>query len=126
MYFKLFRASNDTELSGAGVFTNDVEFTLRADLNQEDSVRLYAKANPGYSISTMTITPTGTAAAKWALAPDVAASAGTYGAWGAQLALGTVTTTNVFFWAKARATSDETPVLDSSVTLNAQGIAAAV
>lgn len=127
-YIKTYFASDDTQVSEAPSTTAPVEFTLRADLNESKSVRLYAMADSGYSVATTEVTPTGTSAAKWALAPDVAGSAGTYGAAGAKLTLGTVGngTGKVYFWAKASATSDETPVNDTSVTLNVAGIASAV
>lgn len=129
MYIKLFKASNNSEVSPAGQFTNSIDFTLRADLEQTGEIRLYAEADAGYEVTGVDVTPTGTTAAKWALAPDNAGSAGTYGADGAQIALGTVGAGvggRVFFWAKAKATVDETPVNDTSVTLNVEGIAGAV
>lgn len=127
-YIKLYKASDDSVVSEQGTFTNAIEFTLRADLNQEDSIRLYAMADAGYEVTTTTVTPTGTSAAKWALAPDNAGSAGTYETYGNPLTLGTVGNGDgkVYFWAKAKATSDETPVNDVSVTLDVEGIAGAV
>lgn len=65
-----------------------------------------------------TITPTGTNAAKWALAPDSGGSPGTYGAWGAALTLdGPIESINTRFWAKVKVTSDETSATeDETVT----------
>jgi len=126
-YIKLFFAANDVQVSEQGTFTNAVEFTLRADLEESDSVRLYALADTGYEVTTTEVIPVGTSAAKWALAPDTDGSEGTYGADGAKIELGTVgDTEKVYFWAKAKATSDEDPVNDTSVTLEATGIAGAV
>ncbi len=126
-YIKIYKASDNSEVSGSGVFTNSIDFTLRADLEEDDEIRLYALADTGYVVTSTTVTPTGTSAAKWALAPDAAGPAsGTYEAYGDPLSLGTVgDTTKVYFWAMAKATSDETPVNDTSVTLEVEGIAAA-
>lgn len=126
-YIKIFRASDDSQVSEDA--TSPVSFTLRADLQEEDEVRLYAEADAGYSVTGTEVDPTGTTEAKWALAPDNAGSAGTYGADGALLALGTVGAGaggRVHFWAKAKATSDEDPVNDASVTLEVTGVAEAV
>jgi len=127
-YIKLFFKVGDVQVSAAPTTTNAVTFTLRADNNEIGSpVGLYAKADTGYSVATTVITPTGTTAAKWALAPDAAGSPGSFGAYGAALSLGTVTNSpNVQFWAKAKATSDETPVNDVTVTLEVSGVASAV
>ena len=102
-------------------------FTLRADLEETDEERLYLLADAGYVVSSVEVTPTGTTASKWQLAPDATGSAGTYGAAGAKLTVsGDVDDTNKsYFWAKASATDDETPVNDVSVTLVVTGIAAA-
>ena len=66
----------------------------------------------------LTITPTGTNAAKWALAPDSGGSPGTWGAYGAALTTSAdVTSTNTIIWAKAKCTSAESAQTDTSVTL---------
>lgn len=128
-YIKLFKAADNTEVSPAGQFTNSIDFTLRADLEQEGAVRLYVQADNGFSVSDTIVGPVGASASKWALALDNAGASGAYGAWGAALSLAVVGAGaggRKFFWAKARATADETPVNDTSVTLNVEGIAAAV
>lgn len=127
-YIKMFKASDDSQVSESGTTTNAVTFTLRADQNEEGTAQeLYVKADDGYVVDDVTITPTGTKAAKWALAPDNAGSPGTYGAYGAALDLGDGCndTTGKTFWVKAKATSDETPSNDTSVTLVVAGVAAA-
>jgi hypothetical protein len=123
---KMYFASNDQLVSEAPTTTYAVSFTLRADLEANDSVRLYAKCDTGYQATTVTVTPEGTTATKWQLAPDVTGSAGTYEAAGDPLSLGTVTTSNTFFWAKALSTSDESIGIDTSVTLKLEGIGEAV
>ena len=127
-YIKIYKASDDSEVSSAPTTTNAVTFTLRADQNEEGTAQeLYVKADNGYVVDDVTVTPTGTKAAKWALAPDSGGSPGTYGAYGAALDLGDGIddTTGKTFWAKAKATSDETPINDVSVTLVVAGVAAA-
>jgi hypothetical protein len=127
-YIKLYKGSDDSEVSGPGTLTNAVTFTLRADLAEEGTAQeLYVKADNGYVVDDVTITPTGTSATKWALAPDSGGSPGTYGAYGAALDLGDGIddTTGVSFWVKAKATPDETPINDAAITLVVEGIAAA-
>ena len=69
----------------------------------------------------------GANAAKWALAPDSSGSAGTYGAYGADLNIDTeVGATNKLFWIKAKATSDESPQNDITVTLVITAVIGAV
>ena len=66
-----------------------------------------------------TITPTGTTASDWALAPDNGGSAGTFGAYGAALTLvAGITNTNTIFWAMAKAVNGENPSTDISVGLH--------
>ena len=47
-YIQLFFAADDQAVSEDQ--TNPVEFTLRADLNENNSVRLYAQADAGEDI----------------------------------------------------------------------------
>ena len=129
-YAKLFFTSGGVQVSAAPATTNPVTFTLRADQNEVGTpVGITAKADSGYTVATgCTITPTGTSAAKWALAPDSGGSAGTFEAYGAALTLsGTMdNATGIPFWVKAKATSDETPANDTTVTLVLAGVASAV
>lgn len=125
-YIKMFFALDDSQVSEQGVFTNAIEFTLRADLEETDEVRLYLLADDGYACTGVEVTPTGTTYLKWALAPDNAGVPGGYEAYGDPLSIGAVgDTTKIYFWAKAKATSDEDPVNDTTVTLNVSGVAAA-
>ena len=134
-YMKMYLASDDSVVSVSGL-TNPVEFELRADLEESKSQRLYMKAEAGFEVGNasepaeegVTITPTGTTYLKWQLALETVAEEepGSYGAAGAELFLGLVTTTNKYFWAKASATDDEEPSTDTTVTLDAEGIAKAV
>ena len=126
-YIKLFFASNDVQVSESPTMTNAVEFTLRADQDEVGSyIKLYALADDGYVCTTVVVTPTGTSAAKWQLAPDNSGSPGTPEAYGDPIALGTVgDTTKVNFHVRAKATSDESPANDTTVTLVVSGVAAA-
>lgn len=86
--------------------------------NEESSaVKLAIRCDSGYAATGATITPTGTTATKWALAPDDAGSAGTFGAYGAALSVGAVSDANTLVWAKAKAASAESPSNDASVDL---------
>ena len=86
--------------------------------NEESSaVKLAIRCDSGYAATGATITPTGTTATKWALAPDDAGSAGTFGAYGAALSVGAVSDANTLVWAKAKAASAESPSNDVSVDL---------
>ena len=81
------------------------------------AVKLAIRCDNTYAATGVTVTPTGTTATKWALAPDNAGSAGTFGAYGAALSVGAVADSNTLIWAKAKATSDENPTNDTSVDL---------
>lgn len=126
---KLYRASDNTELSPSGQFGNAVEFTLRADLEESDSERLYAMADNGYEVTGVTVEPQGTTAAKWEMGADDGGSEGAYEAPGDPLTLGTVGAGSggrVYFWVRASATDDEEISNDTSVVLRAAGVGAAV
>lgn len=83
------------------------------------ALKLAVRCDSGYKAATgATITPTGTSAASWALAPDNAGVAGTFGSYGAALTFSAeIPDTNVLFWAKAKAASSESPVEDTTVDL---------
>jgi len=126
---KLYRASDNSLLSPQGEFANAVTFTLRADLEETDSVRLYAECDAGYQATDVVVEPEGATNDKWSLAPDVAESPGTYENWGVALSLGTVGAGaggRVYFWARARATDDEEIGVDNSVLLSVEGIGESV
>lgn len=88
-----------------------------------DPVKLAIRCVTGYkTVGDVTITPTGTTAAKWALAPDSSGSPGTFGAYGAALTISSeIGATNTIFWAKAKATNDESEANDVTVTLAVAG-----
>ena len=112
--------TNGTQVSeGTGV-SPIVVGPLKASLNEEsDPIKLAIRCESGYeAVAGTTITPTGTTASKWALAPDNAGSPGTFGSYGAALTIsGVIGTTNTIFWAKAKATSGEAIGNDTSVDL---------
>lgn len=123
MYF----ATDDTVVSELGTFTNPILFTLRADLEETDSIRMYAECDTGYQATDVDVTIEGTGAAKWSLASDTTGSPGTYSA--GPLVLGSVgagSANRVYFWIKAIVTNDEGIGVDNSVTFKLEGIGSAV
>ena len=122
--------TDGTLVSEEGAQTSPIEIGPLNATNNEVSTdqKLAIRCDTGFVTSgDTTITPTGTTAAKWALAPDDAGSAGTYGSYGAVLTVSSaIDATNTIFWAKAKATSDESPVNDVSVSLRVSAIIAAV
>jgi len=125
----MFFGDDDVQVSEAPTTTNAVEFTLRADLDEVGSwVELYLKADDGYVLTDgATITPTGDTAAKWQLAPDDSGSQGTPEDYGDPLVLTDPVADDAesTFWIRAKATNDEVPVNDVTVTLVVTGIASA-
>lgn len=121
--------TNGTLVSEAGAQTSPIEIGQLNATNNEVSTdqKLAIRCDTGYTTSgDTTITPTGTTAAKWALAPDNAGAAGTYGAYGAALTISSaIDATNTIFWVKAKATSDESPSNDVSVSLQVSATVAA-
>ena len=108
------RASEGTEA------TPIIVGPLDTATNEESSAtKLAIRCDSGYVTGNdSTITPTGTTANMWALAPDSAGSAGTFGNWGAALTFSSaIPDSNTLFWAKAKAASTETPTNDTSVDL---------
>ena len=124
-YITLYFADTDLPVSEAGVFDNPVEFTLRADLNEQKEMRLYAKADAGFQVTETEVFFEGVNANKWAFAPDAAGAPGTYLANGARLDLEAVSEPK-YFWVRAEATDDEQPVNDTTVTIEVEGIAEAL
>lgn len=102
---------------------------LNATTNEESApVKLAIRCDAGYNTSgNVVITPSGTTADKWALAPDNAGVAGTFGAYGSALTISSVVgTTNTLFWVKAKAVSTESPANDTSVKLSLSATLVAV
>ena len=122
--------TDGTLVSEGGAQTSPITVGPLNATNNEVSTdqKLAIRCDIGFATSgSTTITPTGTTAAKWALAPDNAGSAGTYGAYGAALTISSViNAVNTIFWTKAKATSDESPVNDVSVSLQVSATVAAV
>ena len=115
-------ASGDT--SGVQISENTgispLIVTLNATSNEVSSpIKLGIRCDSGYKTTGDTvITPTGISYDKWALAPDNSGSAGTFGAYGDPLTITSVIdATNTLFYVKAKATSNETPINDSSTDL---------
>lgn len=82
-------------------------------------IKLALRCEAGYqTYGNTTVTPVGTNADKWALAPDATGSPGTWCAWGSGLTITDVIgATNYIIWAKARAVAGEVPQNDISVDL---------
>lgn len=114
-------AGTDGAVASEGTETSPIIIgPLDIATNQEsDPVKLAIRCDDGYKAATgATITPTGTGAAYWALAPDNSGSAGTFGAYGAALTFSAeIADSNTLFWVKAKAASTETPSADVSVDL---------
>ena len=112
-----------------GTGLQPITVTLNATNNEESTpIKLALRCDSDYQTSgNITLSLVGTTQAKWALAPDNAGSAGTFGAYGANLVITTVVgATNVLFWAKAKATSDEAPQNDTSVDIQVSATIEAV
>lgn len=125
MYLSLYFAETDIEVSPPNVFTNAIEFTLRADLSEADEVKLYAKTDDGYRVLDAQVTAEGETADRWAFAPDDNGAPGEYQAWGAPFNIGTLTN-KFYFWLKARAIPGEPVRQDATVPIHLDGIVEAV
>ena len=93
---------------------------LNATSNEESAaVKLALRCDAGYNTGAdVVITPSGTTAAKWNLAPDNAGAPGTYVGYGAALTVTSVIgVVNTLFWIKGKAVSGENPANDTSVDL---------
>lgn len=130
-YIKLYFTSDDgqVEPSGDGV-GEPVSYTLRADLNEVGEwTGLYALATSGYTCSGVEVVPSGSTYLKWQLNSDTDSGESPSGSpedYGASLSLGEVDSTNkAYFHVRAKATDDEEPIRDETVTLNVSGIASA-
>lgn len=112
--------TNGTQVSEGTETSPIIVGPLNATNNEESAaIKLAVRCDAGYNTSGNTvITPTGTTADKWALAPDNAGVAGSFGAYGSALTISSVVgTTNTLFWVKAKASNTENPVNDTSVDL---------
>ncbi|SFH39296.1 hypothetical protein SAMN05660649_05033 [Desulfotomaculum arcticum] len=132
-YIHVYLSDGTTQVS-EGTGDQAITFTLNASNNEEGTpMRLFVKAEAGFQTTAagVTITIVDNSASgkeqKWALAPDNAGAAGTFGNYGAALTLpGVVTNAGTPFWVKARATNDEPPQNDTSVDLKVEGVVEAV
>lgn len=108
------RASEGTELTPIIVGPLD---TAANDISANFCMAI--RCDSGYVTGNdTTITPTGTTADMWALAPTSGNDCGTFGNWGAALTFSSaIPDSNVLFWGKAKAASTETPTNDTSVDL---------
>ncbi len=124
-YMELYFASDNTAISPAGEFTNSVDITVRADLNEiSDGVELYAEASENFQVLSARVDIVGDSSDKWrlALTEEDLGDAN----WGDSLELGTVGAGvggRVPFWIQARALDTEDPVIDVTTILDTEGIA---
>jgi len=120
--------TNGTQVSeGTNLAPVSVGPLNATDNEVSDPVKLAVRCDEGFITSGNTIISlTGETADKWALAPDNAGQAGTFGAYGAALTItAPVGDTNTIFWAKARATEDEPdPTNDRKVKFNTAALIA--
>ncbi len=122
---KLYKAEDNSLITEAPGTGNTVTFTLRADESEEGTKRLYAKCNVGYQATEVTVTPTGTNNTMWQLNTDAGEEEPTEGweDWGESISLGVVTTSETYFWVRAKSAPGDSVGADTSVTLVASGIA---
>jgi hypothetical protein len=128
-YITLYFTSGDTQVEpvGDGV-GSPVSFTLRADQNEVGSWKgLYATATSGYVCSGVSVYLSGTTATKWQFTDDDGGGSSPNAspeAYGDPIAIGQVeAVTKNYFHVRAKATDDETPTNDTSVSLVCSGIA---
>ena len=84
-------ATDGTQVS-EGTGLQPISVTLNATNNEESTlIKLALRCDSGFQTNgNITVSVVGTTLAKWALAPDSAGSAGTFGAYGANLVIATV------------------------------------
>ena len=128
-YIKLYFTANDEQIqpvdNGVG---EPVSYALRADLGEVGSwTSLYALAVSGFACSGIDIALAGTTYLKWQLNIDTGGGSSPSDNpedYGDPLPLGEVGNINkVYFHVRAKATEDETPKTDETVSLSATGIA---
>lgn len=112
-------------LVSEGDGSSPVTVTLNATNNEESSaITLALRCESGYqTVGNTTITPTGTTASKWALSSN-GISWSDYGS--ALIISTTIGATNTLIYTKAKASSDETPMNDTSVDFQIQATIGAV
>jgi len=130
-YIKLYFTDGDEQVEPVGNGVGEpVSYILRADLNEVGSwTGLYALATSGFTCSGVEVVPSGTYYEKWQLDSDTgggSSPSGTPEDYGNSLTLGEVgNVTPVYFHVRAKATDDEVPFRDETVSLNVSGIVAA-
>lgn len=105
--------TNGNAVSLNGAQTNPVTVTLDASIAQSETVKLAVRCDSGYTTrGNTTISATGTNAARWTFCQT---ENGTYAS---TLTISTaIGATNTLFYAKASSLSSETPVVDTSVSI---------
>ena len=116
--------TDGTVVSLDGAQTSPISVTLDKTKAESKAIKCAIRCDSGYKVSgDVTVSISGTTAAKWKLAVDNsyadAAAALTSAAWADSIAVSGVGTTNIVFWAKASASTDENPSKDTSVSIKA-------
>ena len=130
-YITLYFTDGDVQVEpeGDGVGA-PVSFTLRADLDEVGSwIGLYAQADSGYYCSGVQVIPSGTTYLKWQFDSDTGGGASPSGSpesYGDPISISGLVEADPnksYFHIRAKATNDEDPQNDTSVTLVVSGIA---
>jgi len=130
-YIKLYFTETEGQVEPVGNGVGEpVTYILRADLNEiGEWTGLYALATSGFTCSGVQVVPSGTTFLKWQLNEDDGGGSTPSGDpedYGDPLYLGFIDAhTKVYFHVRAKATEDEVPVRDETVSLNVAGIASA-
>lgn len=122
-YIDMYYADDDSRVTEDDNYNNPVEFHLRIDEEEEKEVRLYLQTEEGYTAYNLSVSPEGDTDDKWALAPDDNEEADEYNSYGSSLLLDSIDKDEgkVYFWAKAKVSSDEDIEKDRSVDLKVVG-----
>ena len=123
--------TDGTVVSLDGTQTSPISVTLDKTKAESKAIKCAIRCDAGYKASgDVTISLSGTTAAKWKLAVDNsyadAAAAIAGASWGDSITLSGVAATNTVFWAKAASTTDENPSKDTSVSIVAASVVEAV
>ena len=116
--------TDGTVVSQSGAQTSPISVVLDKTKAETKAVKCAIRCDSGYKVSgNVTVSISGTTAAKWQLAVDNsyadAAAALTSAAWADSIVVSGVTTANTIFWAKAASSVDENPTKDTSVSIKA-------
>ena len=123
--------TDGTVVSQSGAQTSPISVVLDKTKAETKAVKCAIRCDSGYKVSgNVTVSISGTTAAKWQLAVDNsyadAAAAIAGASWGDSITLSGVAATNTVFWAKAASTTDENPSKDTSVSIVAASVVEAV